>query len=292
MESREALLDGAAQASAAAALRSGVRIHEATDLDSQASARGIFDRVWPADDTQVTPNLLRAIVHAGGYCSLAVDPAGMTVVGAAMAIVGRDGEGRPTLHSHMAGVLDGHRDRHIGTALKLHQRLWALRQGIPVVSWTFDPLVRRNAYVNLVKLGVRIGEYHVDFYGEMLDSINAGDPSDRLVAVWEVASDRAAAAAAGGGMPVPAAALDARALLAVGAAGEPLRVDDIDADAVAATVAMPDDIVALRERSPEAAARWRLAMREALLDATAAGLHVESITDDGRYLLRREGSPR
>ncbi len=69
------------------------------------------------------------------------------------------------LHSHMAAVLPQAADRGIGTALKLHQRAWALRHEIDRIVWTFDPLVRRNARLNLTKLGGVGVEYLVDFYG-------------------------------------------------------------------------------------------------------------------------------
>lgn len=288
---RRLLIERAEQAMGMATMRSRIRIREATDLEAQETARLLFDQVWPGEGTQVTPNLLRAIVHGGGYCSIAVDPDLGLPVGAAMAIVARDDDGGVFLHSHMAGVVPEQRDRHIGTALKLHQRLWALRAGIPVVSWTFDPLVRRNAYVNIVKLGVRVEGYHVDFYGAMKDAMNAGDPSDRVVARWEVESMRAAEAAAGARSPVDADTLEqlgAQPLLTVGRAGEPVRVADPERGMPAALVALPSDIIAIRGSDADLASRWRLAVRDVLMSAGEAGLRIEDITHDGSYLLIRE----
>ena len=113
--------------------------------------------------------------------------------------------GRPWhehLHSHMAAVLDPFRDQHIGTALKMHQRVWALDHGIDTIVWTFDPLVRRNARVNLLKLGVEVDGFEVDFYGSMDDGINSGDPTDRLFAWWHLDSPRVFAASMGQVIPV------------------------------------------------------------------------------------------
>ncbi|MFM1917368.1 MAG: hypothetical protein RJB01_883, partial [Actinomycetota bacterium] len=146
----------------------------------------IFDEVWPpvGGGTSVPPNLFIALVHAGGYASVAyIDD---VPVGAALGVLGRhrdaQGEWHTHIHSHMAGVLEGFRDRHIGTALKLHQRAWCLAEEIDTVVWTFDPLVKRNARLNIWKLGVTIRGYEVNFYGEMPDAVNAGDPSDRIFA--------------------------------------------------------------------------------------------------------------
>jgi predicted GNAT superfamily acetyltransferase len=167
----------------------------------------------------------------------------------------------------MAAVRDGFRDRHIGTALKLHQRVWALAEGIPVIVWTFDPLVRRNARLNLLKLGVEVRGFEPDFYGAMSDGINSGDPTDRLFAWWVVDSPLADAAANG--------------VLA------PVRADDIAANPQWRVIALPDDIVALREVDPAAAREWRLRLRHELIDAFAEGFAITGITEDGGYVLWR-----
>ena len=72
----------------------------------------------------------------------------------------------------------------LGRAMKLHQRAWAADHGLAWVTWTFDPLVRRNAWFNLDVLGAQVHEYLVDFYGPIDDAINAGDESDRLLVAW------------------------------------------------------------------------------------------------------------
>ncbi|NDF83049.1 MAG: hypothetical protein EB130_07820 [Actinobacteria bacterium] len=98
-------------------------------------------------------------LHAGGHASLAeVDG---VVVGATWGFLASH-EGRLGLHSHVTGVLSAHANAGVGLALKHHQWQWASKQGLDFVTWTFDPLVRRNAYFNLVKLGanVRIEGHH------------------------------------------------------------------------------------------------------------------------------------
>lgn len=266
----ESRRDEAWQVAQDSARRAGVQIIELTSPQSQADARAVFDQVWPDEDgsTQVRANLLRALVHAGGYCTAAYDASSRDLVGATLAFLGRSDEGALLLHSHMSAVVDAVRNRHIGTAMKQHQRAWAWSQGIPVVAWTFDPLVRRNAFVNLVKLGIEVRGYHENFYGAMSDAINAGDPSDRMLAWWRVDSQRADAAAAGHLSAIPE---------------ESLR-DSNDA----LLVATPEDIVALRAIDPAAAQQWRRDVREQLQQAFSDGWHIDAITDRGSYLLRRE----
>ena len=254
---------------AAAQLRADVVVRTLADLSDLDVAREVFDTVWPSatGSSQVQGNLMRAIVHAGGYVSAAYR--GGAAIGAAFGFVGRheSADGWHThLHSHMAAVLEPYRDQHVGAALKQHQRSWCRAQAIDTVVWTFDPLVRRNARLNLVKLGVDVDGFEVDFYGSMDDGINSGDPTDRLFAWWRLSSERAQDAAAGRLAPLAPDAL----------AGRDVRV-----------IELPNDIVALRAADPVAAAHWRLAVREQLLDAFAAGYRIIGITRDDGYLLER-----
>ena len=249
--------------------RAGVQIRPVVNPTDLATARLIFDTVWPGQGTQVQQNVLKALIHAGGYASVAY--LGDEPVGAALAFVGRHFTDRwhVHLHSHMAAVLESHRNHHIGSALKLHQRVWALDRDIDTISWTFDPLVRRNAILNILKLGVDVRGYEIDFYGEMPDAINIGDPTDRVFAWWHLSSAKVIDAAAGRLLP-----LDAGMLIE---AGRDIRVVEI-----------PEDIVELRRSDPVAATRWRLSLRETLTSALAEGFCVIGVERVGNYVLYRE----
>jgi predicted GNAT superfamily acetyltransferase len=251
--------------------RAGVEVRFLADLSDLDDARGVFDEVWPASDgsTQVAGNLMRALVHAGGYASAAYRDG--VPIGAALAFVGRhrrDSTWHTHLHSHMAAVVDPYRDQHIGTALKMHQRVWALGQGIDTIVWTFDPLVRRNARVNLLKLGVEVDGFEVDFYGNMDDGINSGDPTDRLFAWWHLDSPRVVSASMGRLVPV-----------------DPIDLVVSGRDAL--EIELPEDIVALRATDAAAAGQWRLAVREAFLAAFADGFRVIGVSPIGNYVLER-----
>ena len=251
--------------------RSGVSIRTLEDPNEQVLAVRIFDQVWPlgSGGTNVTSNLFRALIHSGGYASVAIDDRSGEPIGASLAVVGRHRDERAQwhthLHSHMAAVLDGDRNRSIGTAIKLHQRAWALSADIDTIVWSFDPLVRRNAWLNLHKLGTEVRRYEPNFYGEMDDAINAGDPSDRVFAWWTLDGDRA-----------------------ISAAKQPLPVIEIpDTDDVR-RIRTPEDIVALRHEAPEEAAAWRLRVREEFMDAFGAGFEVIGLDPRGSYVLSKE----
>ena len=256
----------AANALAAAQQQADVHIASLHDLDELQDAREVCDVVWPESNggTQLQPNLLRALVHAGGYASAAYRDG--RPIGAAIAFLGRhrepDGSWQVHLHSHMAAVLPEARDQGIGVAVKFHQRLWALDQGIPSIVWTFDPLVRRNARLNLIKLGAQARGYEVNFYGEMPDALNAGDESDRMFAWWGVASRQANLAGAG-------------------------RLTTVDPDLLpnAIVIDLPDDIVALRAHDPAAARAWRLNVRSGICRALDQGLTIHGVAPSGGYVL-------
>lgn len=185
-----ALADADASARAA-----GVTIREPTDLVELARLCELFRGVWQEDpsDPSMTVVVLHALAHTGNYVSAAYD--GDTLVGGCVGFL--SAVGGSELHSHIAGVAGTARGRSVGFALKTHQRAWALARGLAQVSWTFDPLVRRNAYFNLAKLGARPRAYLVNFYGPMSDGINAGDDTDRLEAQWRLDDPRVFRASAG-----------------------------------------------------------------------------------------------
>ena len=93
------------------------------------------------------------------------------------------------LVSHMTGVLSGHQDQRIGYKLKLAQRDWALNRGLDLVTWTYDPLESRNAYLNIHLLGCTCQTYYRDYYGEMSDEMNQGTVSDRFGVDWLITRD-------------------------------------------------------------------------------------------------------
>jgi predicted GNAT superfamily acetyltransferase len=271
----------------AAAARAQVEVRALHSHDELTDARGIWDAVWPtvAGATEITGNLLRALEHAGGYVGGAY--VGDRMVGSCLAFVGRtrasDGW-HEHLHSHVAAALPGFADRGIGTALKLHQRAWALRHDIDRIVWTFDPLVRRNARLNLVKLGGIGVEYLVNFYGEMDDALNVGDESDRLLLQWDLASSRVADA-----MSRSAPAITREAWLALGATDALLATEDgprlVETSSPVVLVAVPNDIVDIRRVDLPLGKRWRRQVRAALEPVVSAGGRVVGLTTDGCYVV-------
>jgi predicted GNAT superfamily acetyltransferase len=228
----------------------------------------LFGEVWYADGTvPYAADLLHAAAFAGGYVAGAF--VGSDLVGASLGILGRH-DGQLVLHSHVTGIRPGVEHRGIGLTLKRHQRAWASDAGLEAIIWTFDPLVRRNAWFNLAKLGARIIDYVESFYGETDDAINAGDETDRAVVRWSTHATVTNATRTG------FVVVDAHATVA-----------PRPPDATVINVATPPDIVALRNDDATTARRWRHATRHAFLDAFASGFSVTGITRNGLYTLER-----
>jgi predicted GNAT superfamily acetyltransferase len=271
----------ATQAAVAAAAAADVVIRELHRLDHLQAAQRLFEEIWrPAEGepSPMTVGLLRALAHAGNYVVGAF--AGTRMVGASAGFFTAPSE--PALHSHITGVAPGGQHRGIGFALKVHQRAWALARGVPLIVWTFDPLVARNAWFNLAKLGARPTGYLEDFYGPMPDAINAGMASDRLLLAWEL-DDPAVADACAGRPRQPSPELaKAEPALTVGPDVEPVACPT---DAPAVTVAAPPDVEAL---APAQRRAWRVAVREALGGRLAAGAAVTGfLRHPDRYVVER-----
>ena len=263
-----------------------VRVHRTIEQFEEGCS--VYDEVWPtpAGTTEITTALTKVLVHAGGYAAGAY--AHDRIIGATLGVVARSpaDEGWHThLHSHVAAVLPGFADRGVGAAMKIHQRAWALENDLDRIEWTFDPLVRRNAKFNLAKLGGVGAQYIEDFYGQMSDAINANDHSDRIVLAWDIAGDRVAGALRGDLAPRPRAEWLAKgAELAVSVSpSDELMTHQTSADLQ--LVGLPQDIVAIRQRDPQAALSWRYAVREVLAPIISAGGALTGVTQEGDYVV-------
>lgn len=198
-----------------------------------------LNSVW-SDGSEVAPfDLIVAAIHVGAYAVIAKQ--GEQIAGGSFGFVGRFNE-QVILHSHVtAATVAG-----VGFIIKQHQKLWAAQQGISAITWTFDPLVRRNCVFNFEKLGATAVEYLPNFYGAMTDSINAGDESDRLFAYWPTD---------------------------LGAKLENPSGKKIE-------IALPADIETLRKQDLAGALEWRRQIREILQPAFSIGATIHSMTED------------
>jgi predicted GNAT superfamily acetyltransferase len=256
--------------------RDGVTVREVSTVEELTACDRLFATVW--DGELAAPvNLMRALSHSGHYLAGAFESG--RLVGASLGFVWGRGE---RLHSHITGVVPDLQGRGVGYGLKLHQRGWAAERGLRDITWTFDPLVRRNAWFNLVKLGARIESYHPDFYGPMADGVNDGDETDRCFVVWEVHTPEP--------LPPPPEHGPAIVLLREGPNGEPDRVD-ADRDGVEVFLCqVPADIVALRRSDPTLGRRWRLDLRQTMGEAMQDGYVAVTMTKEGHYVLTRAGA--
>ena len=272
-------------AATSAATSAHVEVVRLAGPQEASAARDLFTRIWGrGDEPVVTAELLRVISFVGGYVHGARTPgAAGALVGAAVGLPTIEGRSpRAGLHSHVTGVVRRRGSGGVGYALKLDQRAWALERGLHHITWTFDPLVRRNAYFNLGKLVAEAVAYLPDFYGEMTDELNAGQGSDRLLARWDLAAPHVAAAAAG--RPHELDAARARPALRLRADGGPEAIA-WRADAPALLVAVPADIEALRGTDPGQALAWRHAVRDVLGGLLADGWVCRGMAGREAYLL-------
>jgi len=275
--------EAAAIDAAKAAAASGLTLRDITEPAEHRRAEQLIDRIWATQEGRgpmLPSEVMRMLAFSGSYVAGAYRDG--ELAGVAVAVLGEHlpGHGPTHLHSHVAGVAPEAQGGDVGFALKLHQRAWALARDIGVVTWTFDPLVARNAYFNLSKLAAHATRYLVDFYGEMVDGINAGQGSDRLLVEWQL--DARAVVAAAQGKP---AVVDA----AVPSADRDLLDPHLNVNAPTGDgpliCAVPPDIEGLRRSDPEHALAWRQAVRLALSGALERGYRITGFARPGGYVL-------
>jgi predicted GNAT superfamily acetyltransferase len=236
------------------------------DIEQLRQCIEIQKLAWGFADEDVLP--LRALVvctKIGGQVFGAVDAEGR-VVGFLNAFPAlRDG--RIYLHSQMMGVRPEHQNQGIGRQLKLAQREEALKRGIDRIEWTFDPLEVRNARFNIELLGCVCSRYLVNIYGVTSSHLQAGLPTDRLVAEWYLNSPRVKQRIESGAdlsaMPSPETSLE-----------------------------IPLDIWSLRVVEPAEALRIQLTLRAGMLELFRQNYWVthfaiDRVAQKGSYLFQR-----
>lgn len=275
----------AADVAGAAAASAGTRIIQLTTLSQFDESLRLYEEVWHADDgiPPVSRDLLRALSTSGSYVAGAFDDQGMV---AASFTVFHPPDDR-AMHSHIVGVAPRGQGRGVGFALKLDQRAWALARGVTTITWTFDPLVRRNAYFNLGKLAADTTRYVADFYGRMDDELNGDDASDRLLVAWDLTSPEVVSACCR--EPRAAAVRDGGIAIGVGISARDHPVPG-SPDAPVTSIAVPRDIEGLRLRDPVLAADWRVVVRTTLGSLLDAGGRVIGFDRDLGYLVEQAAS--
>jgi predicted GNAT superfamily acetyltransferase len=216
--------------------------------------------IWGFEDVDLLP--LRLFVVAtkiGGQVFGAFD--GRQMVGFCVAIPGLKAGGKSYLHSHMLGVLPEYRNSGVGRTLKLVQREDALRRGVSLIEWTFDPLEIKNAFFNMERLGAIVRRYVPNQYGTTSSPLHGGLPTDRCIAEWWIASPRVEAITSG---------------------------QLFERNPVEARIAIPSDIAAIRTKDPARAREIQQGACEqfrAAFDRDLAVIGFDKTEQSGTYLL-------
>jgi chorismate synthase len=239
-------------------------------------------RAWEMEPRGIVPGALMGIIASGGGILLAAYDRdhGDRPIGFVLGLLARR-DGRLYHASHMLATDPAYQGRGIGAALKRRQREVALAQGLDLMTWTFDPLIARNAHLNLHKLGAISSAYYEDYYGPMDDRFNGGLPTDRLLVEWRLN---------GPVPPVPLSVFAPLTPILIVQGGKPvLRLERAPVGAPL-SVWVPGDSTAIKERDPAAALDWRLALRRALSWAFAHGYVARDFSAGAYVLLPEETS--
>ena len=238
----------------AAARGAGVELRPLPGVDDADLINGVIQATWGGQ--RIDREVIRALAASGNVCWGAFH--GSDLIGFVLGWAGVDAGGLH-VHSHMLAALPDRRRRGVGYALKLAQRAQALEQGIQVARWTFDPLLARNAWLNLGKLGAVVDGFMRDYYGAMTDDLNLGERSDRFMVRWDLAREPGPRSVVGPSTEIP----------------------------------IPTDHQDLRTREPDEARRWRDDVAAAVEEAMVRGeTGVAFDRERSCYLFAKEGAAR
>ena len=258
-----------------------MKIRDFESHADRAKCVELQELTWGRGFTEKVPAAMLLVAQkTGGVTAGAFDDAG-TLLGYVFGVTGlKDGK---LIHwSDMLAVRPEAQGLHLGERLKEYQRDKCRAMGIETMYWTYDPLVARNAHLNLNRMRARVDEFVVAMYGEETNSPLQGDmPTDRFVIAWAI--DPAHASAPLDTLP---GALPGVLPLVVGENAHEGQL--VSAPNVG--VRVPRDITALAAADIAAALRWRFATRRAFTHYLPLGYRVRGFVADatgGTYLLTR-----
>jgi predicted GNAT superfamily acetyltransferase len=258
-------------------------------IEEMSAVEALQREVWPGSETDVVPaHVLITAVHNGGVLLGAfVDNELIGFVFGFPGIESTPDGPRPKHCSHILGVYSDHRDSRAQWQMVRHQ-------GLDHVTWTYDPLLSRNAHLNVARLGAVCSMYRSSEYGDMRDGLNAGLPSDRFQVDWWVNTKRVERRLSKRARPT----LRLNHLARVGVhplyplrtrpdnlPRPPEHVPALEAQLIAAEI--PSDFMALKSADFALARDWRFFTREFFETAFAKGYIVTDFVFD-----QSEGVPR
>lgn len=234
-------------------------------LDECQKVADLEKAVWEFTDAEdvVPPSLLIVSIKRGGLLLGAFDDAG-TLQGFVYSMPAVK-DGRLTQWSHMLAVAPDARGTGLGLRLKLAQRDHAMRAGVDLIEWTFDPLQAVNAHLNFSRLGVIVDHYEEDVYGQSTSPLHLGTPTDRFVAEWRLTAPHVERRIS---LPIASLIRDSSVMSAVAVNGTLDKGEWLEPSAPVLDVSdrrllveIPTDFTEMQRRQPELAVEWRLATR-------------------------------
>jgi predicted GNAT superfamily acetyltransferase len=281
---------GASATTAASA--DGISIRRVRSNEEYDACVRMQHAIWGEDFTEAVPaTILKVTQQIGGVTAGAFDSSGR-LLGFVFGMIGSmDGE---LVHwSDMLAVHHDARNKGLGRRLKLFQRELLRPLGVERMFWTYDPLVAKNAFLNIVRLGARPTEYVIDMYGSDTHSaLHSGLGTDRFIVAWDLTKDGGANAA---GSEPESAVRDAPIANALpfgdGRAGPAVELPDVDV----VRVEVPADIDTVIARDISVAAALRESTRRIFTHYMDRHYRVSGfshLTPDNRYfyILSRNAS--
>jgi chorismate synthase len=245
----------------------GITLRRLQSLADYEEACAIQDETWGAEFSGRVPVPILLVAQKIGGVTAGAFTADGRMVGLVFGLTGVR-NGRLVHWSDLLAVRPEAQGRRLGERLKQYQRELVLAIGVNTMLWTFDPLVARNAHLNLNRLGARAAEYATNLYGSNTGSVLHGAaPTDRFIVEWDLAGNPDIRGE-------PSCAEDELGTLVnpTSPDGEPRLAPLIDSPTV--RIEIPADIHALTSRDPALALRWRETTREAFVNYLARGYRV------------------
>lgn len=249
-----------------------IKIREIKTIEQLEQLQQVELAVWEMSPLPVHQTFT-AMNHGGILLAAFVEE---KMVGFLYSFAGFDGKS-VYLCSHMLGILPEYRKSGLGVKMKLKQAQLAKAKGYRMITWTFDPLESKNAYLNLHQLGAKGAIYKTDYYGNLNDKLNQGLPTDRIHVHWDLYNNR---------KKEEHTITTDKILLTADESSKPLLLQSsseiIDGKWF---VGIPRDIQKIKKENFDLAKEWRYRTREVFLSLFEKGYQATDLIVDPEHHL-------
>jgi len=160
-----------------------IEIRSLLNETEYTAANNLMKEIWGDESPVIPPHFLKINQHIGALLLGAFHQKKcIGMVYSSPTVI----KNQAAHWSYRLAVHPNYQDGAIGRHLKLAQRDWCIANGFFTLYWSFDPMISKNAHINLNKLDCKAVDFIENMYKGSGSPLHAGFDTDRLIVRWNL----------------------------------------------------------------------------------------------------------